>query len=320
MANPEHLKIFYDGPERWNEWRRKRKITPDLTKHDFSRAYLNPFDLSEALLCSANLEACHLNGTLLIEADLRSANLKGASLEGADFTRAIFGGTTLADVILTGVKGLRSTRHMAFSSIDTASLEITANMLKQAGDDQETADVELFLRSTGVPDDILGLFRAWAGRNEQYASCFISYSHKDKTFAEQLWDQLSVRGVTCWLDSKDMFPGEHLYDTIDHAIRQADKILFCCSRNSLTSWWVDSELDRVMEKEQKLQAAGSNAHYVLIPLDLDGYLFSEEWRSGKAVTVRTRLAGDFVGWDKQPAKFQHALNRLLAALRRPDNL
>jgi hypothetical protein len=296
MANPEHLKIFYDGRERWNEWRRKVNSTPDLTKHDFSRGYLNLFDLSRTLLSGTNFEACHFNGTLLIEADLRGANLKGASLSGADFTRAIFGYTTLTDVILTGVKGLGSTKHVTFSSIDQATLKITANMLaSQQRDDQEANEIELFLRSAGVLDDLLGLFRTWAGRDKRYVSCFISYSHKDKAFAERVCSELSARGVTCWLDSKDMLPGEHLYDTVDHAIRQSDKILLCCSRKSLTSWWVDSELDRVMEKEQRLQAAGSNKHCVLIPLDLDGYLFSEEWRSGKAVTVRTRLAADFIG-------------------------
>ena len=106
MANPKHLKILHNGVDRWNEWRRKTRTIPDLTAHDFSRGYLNLFDLSGAFLCGANLQFCHLNGTLLIEADLRSANLKGASLYGADFTGAIFGYTDLTDVSLTGVKGL----------------------------------------------------------------------------------------------------------------------------------------------------------------------------------------------------------------------
>ena len=319
MANPEHVKIFYSGPDAWNEWRRgEMPVTPDLTRHDFSRMCLNLFDLSGALLSGANLEACHLNGTRLIEADLRGANLKGASLEEADFTRATFGYTTLADVSLVGVKGLGSVRHVTFSPVDTATLHLTATFLKSGASDQQAAEIELFLRSAGVPNDLLGLFRSWAGRDDRYVSCFISYSHSDKPFAERLWDALAARGVTCWLDSKDMFPGDHLHDTVDQAFRQLDKVLLCCSQRSLTSWWVDSELDRALEKERELSAGGVMRR-LLIPLDLDGYLFNPEWKGGKAALLRSRKANDFVGWAEQPEKFRQAVDRLLAALRRRED-
>ena len=43
---------------------------------------------------------------------------------------------------------------------------------------------------------------------------------------------------------------------------------------------------------------------VLIPLNLDGYLFSGKWKNGKGTQVLQRLAADFTGWEKDNQTFQ----------------
>jgi hypothetical protein len=191
-------------------------------------------------------------------------------------------------------------------------------MLKQHRDEQAALEIELFIRSAGVPDDMLALFRQWSERSNQYYSCFISYSWADKEFADVICARLTARGVTSWMDSKDALPGDHLYDTIDRAIRESDKVILCCSNDSLNSWWVDSELDRVMEKERALFRSGKERATVVIPLDLDGYLQGPDWQNGKAATLRTRLAGDFRDWRENHAKFEQEFGRLLKAIRRPS--
>lgn len=53
----------------------------------------------------------------------------------------------------------------------------------------------------------------------------------------------------------------------------------------------------------------------LIPLNLDGYLLTGAWRSGKATQVLERLAADFTCWDNDSAKFKAQVEGLIQALR-----
>ena len=58
--------------------------------------------------------------------------------------------------------------------------------------------------------------------------------------------------------------------------------------------------------------------HVLIPLNLDGYIFSGQWKSGKERQVKQRLAADFTGWESDNDKFEKQFKRLVTALRTDD--
>ena len=53
----------------------------------------------------------------------------------------------------------------------------------------------------------------------------------------------------------------------------------------------------------------------LIPLNLDGYLFSDEWESGYKNQIKRRLAADFTEWETDNNKFEEPFERVVKALR-----
>lgn len=169
--------------------------------------------------------------------------------------------------------------------------------------------------TTQAHGEVLDQYQTEIMMEPEFVSCFISYSHEDKPFACRLEDSLQKRGIRCWRDEKKMVPGDDIYDQVDRGIRESDKVLLCCSESSLTSWWVDNEIGTAFEKEQQINWKGGEKVLALIPLNLDGYLFSDKWNSGYCAQIRRRLAADFTGWDSDNKKFEEQFERVLLALR-----
>ena len=56
----------------------------------------------------------------------------------------------------------------------------------------------------------------------------------------------------------------------------------------------------------------------LISLNLDGFLFSTGYQSGKKPEIKSRVAANFVGWERDHALFDRELERIIRALRTDD--
>ena len=289
----------------------------DLRGAILGGADLTDADLTGAVLTGASLDAADLTGAVLTGASLDFADLTGALLTGALLTgarvqHASFSYTVIVSASLAGVLGLSDARHRGPSSIGADTFELTAAGLTSQPETQRH-EVFTFLRKAGVAEPYIEAMRLSIAKPIEFYSCFISYSHADKEFARLLYDRLQGLGIRCWLDEHELLAGDNIYDAVDRGIRLWDKVLLCCSETALTSWWVDQEIDSAFEKERRLQKERGKKVTLVIPLDLDGYLF--KWQDGKGSKLRERYALGFAGWDKDAQLFGERVDLVIKALR-----
>lgn len=144
--------------------------------------------------------------------------------------------------------------------------------------------------------------------SDQYHSCFISYSSRDETFANRLYADLQRAGVRCWFAPEDMKIGARIRDSIDAAIPEHSKLLLILSHHSITSDWVEQEVETAFEQER------DRGEVVLFPIRLDNKVM--EMTAGWAAHIkRSRNIGNFENW-QDAVSYQPALQRLLRDLRR----
>jgi hypothetical protein len=351
MANPEHLEILKRGVEAWNKWRLENPtIEPDLIDAHLSHVYLpranlsyadlSHADLSYAVLIGANLRGVNLrhanlkvanlrhadlfgasiSDSDLIDANLTSANLSytdfiGAILEGvylldsnftsarlqnADFTNALIQGAIFTDIDLSLARGLDSVRHDGPSEISISTLYKSGGNIPEA-----------FLRGCGVPDTFITFARSLVNAAIDFYSCFISYSSKNHEVAERLYADLQSKGVRCWFAPEDLKIGDKFRQQIDESIKRHDKLLLILSEQSISSAWVEEEVESAFEREHR------EKRLVLFPVRIDDAVINceEAWA---ASLRRTRHIGDFTFWKEHDA-YQKAFNRLLRDLKTEES-
>jgi uncharacterized protein YjbI with pentapeptide repeats len=304
-----HLHAGGDRP-RANLW------AAELWAANLDGANLRGADLRDANLRGTSFQGTDLQGANLRGADLRdtnlwAANLRGADLEEADLRSSKMGLTQMDGLDLSLVNGLETVHHLGPSSIGLDTLETTARSVLEPASRREK--IETFYRCAGVAERVLQLFHADA-TGPDYHPCFISYSNADKAFARWLYEQLQAHGVRCWLHEHETLEDDDSYGMVDDAVRLSDRVLFCCSKTSMTSWWVETEIEHAQERERLLMKQHRQKVRCLIGLNLDGYLFEKKWKRSRERRLKSRLVADFSGWQKRDAKLEMPLEQVLRTL------
>jgi hypothetical protein len=272
------------------------------------QARLVDAELNEAFLAGADFSNAIASGASFRRANLKTTNFCNTTLDGSDMELASCEFTTFARTDLSTTLGLETVQHVGPSTIGVDTLYLSQGKIPEA-----------FLRGCGVPENLIKYLPSLihSASPIDFYSCFISYSHADKSFARRLHDTLQGRGIRCWLDEHQILPGDDIYEQVDRGLRLWDKVLLCASEHSLNSWWVDREVDTAMEREMKLRKDRGKQTLLIIPLNLDGYLF--EWEGKHAAELRKRLAPDFTAWGSDDAKIDaQQLENVVKALRADD--
>jgi uncharacterized protein YjbI with pentapeptide repeats len=273
-----------------------------LTKADFRWAYLIGTDLRQADLTQADLRWAHLSESNLSEASLISANLIKASiiksnLHHCNLKGALLAWTHFGDVDLSLTKELYAAQHYGPSSIGIDTI------MRSDGKIPET-----FLREAGVPDNIIQNMALLTEKGLSHQSCFISHSGKDLEFAEKLYTDLQNNGVRCWFASEDMKIGKKTWDSIYHYIRMRDKILLILSEDSISSDWVEEEVNAALSEEHKRKKP------IFLPIRVDDAVLDSDQAWAEYIN-KTRNICDFSNWKDHDA-YHQALDNLLNELKK----
>lgn len=295
----------------------------DLRRVDFSGSSLigsnfSGTDLQETDFEGANLIGANFSveasaggggygssyGAEMLRTDLRRADLRGADFTFAElgntyFDHATLGMTKFGDNDLSTAIGLDIIVHKGPSVIGIDTIYKSKGNIP-----------EVFLLGCGVPDTFITFARSLIGTAIDYYSAFISYSSKNQDIVERLYSDLQARGVRCWYAPEDLKIGDKFRQKIDEAIRLHDKLLVILSEDSISSVWVEEEVESAFERERR------ENRLVLFPIRVDDAVICSN-QSWAASLRRIRHIGDFSNW-KDHNSYLVAFYRLLRDLKAND--
>jgi uncharacterized protein YjbI with pentapeptide repeats len=282
----------------------------NLSKTNFTRAQLSGVNLRRTDLSGARLTAAHLTKSYLLE-----ARFVEADLIGTDFSGAKVGITVFANIDLSRVTGLESVDHRGPSPISMDTLTLSQGKIPEIflrGCGLSDADIEYAKLSNpdlGIEEMNKILRKIHDLRAEQalqISPLFISYSHANSPFVDEIGSRLAEKGIRFWRDNHDMKAGK-LEKQVERGIRQNLKVLLILSEQCSESDWVKRELTEVKKLEKEM------GHMVLYPVALDGGWKTGRWPKRIMEQIMEYNLLDFSDW-KNNGRFEDMFHNLIEGL------
>lgn len=128
---------------------------------------------------------------------------------------------------------------------------------------------------------------------------FISYSQEDSAIANQLYNEITGRGLTCFIDKVSIPAGMAFPTVISEAILQSDKFIFLGGKNSYESTFAISEVTFAVGNLPK----GKVFPYLIdsqpMPASLQYLLASVNWRKMSDLPV-DRFVDEVISGEHAP--------------------
>jgi len=230
------------------------------------------------------------------DSNIRSTTFEGCHVEEADFTNSVFDSNTFVYMALHDTLGLHTIEHFSPSSIGLDTFFLSGGL------------PETFLRGAGIPEEFIQYASSLVGEAIEYYSCFLSHSSKDGEFTRRLYNDLQGRNIRTWYAPEELKIGDRFRSRIDESIRLQDKLVVILSENSINSDWVQTEVERALERERK------EGKDILFPIAIDdaGLTSDEPWPADIRLK---RHIGDFRKW-KSHDDYTKAFDKLVRDLKK----
>lgn len=263
----------------------------DLTQTDFSNCNLTKADLIEADLTNSSLRNAILIG----------ADISGAVLVGADVRDMTLGWSKLCQLNLTQLVGLEQIKHVGPSTLGIDTAQLSHAKIQPA-----------FLQGCGIAEGVISTWSDLFGHPLQDVPCFIRFAPDDASFAKHVFKRAQEKGLRCWLDEMPAKPDARKKAASPITYETNERVLLCASKASLTSWWFEDELVRILAREVKAREQSRDAR-IFYPINLDGYMFSGDWKHKREKQI-AKISADFVGWRRNKEKLDQEMNKLVQTM------
>jgi TIR domain len=132
---------------------------------------------------------------------------------------------------------------------------------------------------------------------------FISYSRPDRAFVARLAESLRAAGVQTWTDVENIVAGAKWQKEIEKGLMDALVLIYVASENSVSSHWMEAELQRFLEKQRRVIPIVIDDHGANnLPISLLPFQWAD-FRGDYDVAFQRLLKG--IGFLQKPEPIKH---------------